>query len=318
LQRKEGEKMYNYLGDFLVHTLRENLNVMYAQVQRDGELIEEYKRMPVKTRLNLWSVSKGIVASAAGIALDEGLIQLDERIVDIFPEQAAANKQPNLQHVTLEHLLTMTTGLKGPLFFCDGPERYTTKDWIQYFFDKGEFVNEPGKEFLYTNFNTYLLSCAIEKRAGENLLEYLRYRLFEPMGMHNPDWTLCPMGHVHAANGLYFTIDEYSKYGEFLRNKGKVDGQQLVPRAFMEKAMSPLTDLSNTPFASDNGLNGYYGYYFITSKDKKIIHSDGNYGQFCFVFPDQNMVVTVMSLEGSFPKIGEYLLEDVGKRILSA
>lgn len=118
-----------------------------------------------------------------------------------------------LPKVTLEHLLTMTGGLENSLFFCDWEERYTTKDWIRYFFTNAVFANEPGSQWLYSNFNTYMLSCAIEKRAGTNLLEYLRNRFFEPLGIGNPDWTLCPIGHVHAANGLYVTIDEMANYG---------------------------------------------------------------------------------------------------------
>jgi len=307
--------MYNYLSEFLVHCLRDGLNIMYVQVHKDGKLLEEWKRMPVKTRLNTWSVSKGIVSCAAGIAEAEGLIDLQEKIVDIYPEYAGLSSYPNLKKVTLWHLLTMTSGLEEPMFFCDGADRYTTKNWVEYFFRNGKFVNEPGEKFLYSNHNTYILSTVIEKRAGCNLLEYLRDRLLEPMGMHNPDWTLCPMGHVHAANGLYFTIDEYSAYGNMLLNKGMVDGKQLVPRAYMEKAMSAVTDLTGTPFEAESG--GAYGCYFVRSKNGKVIHSDGNYGQYCYVFPEQKMVVTIMSLEGSYAAIGDYLWEDIAKRIMS-
>ena len=308
--------MYNYLSDFLVHTLRQNLNVMYAQVHKNGKLIEEYKRMPVKTRLNTWSVSKGIVACAAGIAIEEGLIKLDEKLIDIFPEYKGVSKYDYINDITVYHLLTMTTGLEDAMFFCDGPERYTCQDWVENYFKNGKFVYEPGTHFLYSNHNTFILSAAIEKRAGQNLLEYLRFRLLEPMGMHNPDWTLSPKGHVHAANGLYFTIDEYSAYGEMLLHKGNVNGKQLVPKEFMEKAFSPMVNLKGTQFENSNGSADAYGYYFVITKDQKAIRSDGNYGQVCYVFPEQDMVVTIMSLEGDFGKIYEYAWEDIAKKII--
>lgn len=193
-------KDQNLINEFAIKTLKENLNVMYAQIWREGQLTAEYKRMPVKTRLNTWSACKGVVSCAAGIALDEGLIRLDEKIVDIFPEYAPENPDGYLGDVTLENMLTMTTGLESSLFFCDWPERYTTPDWIRYFFENAKVIKKPGTEWLYSNFNTYMISCAIEKRAGVNLLEYLRNRFFEPLGIGNPDWTLCPKGHVHAAN----------------------------------------------------------------------------------------------------------------------
>ena len=304
------------LAPFLIHTLQENLNVMYAQVHQRGNLIEEYKRMPVKTRLNLWSVSKGTVSAATGIALDEGLITLDEKIVDIFPQYVPADPGENLPKVTLRHLLTMSSGLSNPLFFCDGPDRYTTPDWIEYFFTHGEFVHEPGSKFLYSNFNSYILSCVIESRAGMNLLEYLRDRYFEPMGMGNPDWTLCPKGHVHAANGLYFTIDEYSKYGEMLRNHGRVRDRQIVPEAFMREAMTPKMDLHGTGFGGNEQLNAWYGYQFVISETHRVILSNGNYGQYCLVIPEAEMTITVMSLEGNHPRIGVHLFNDVVKPVL--
>ena len=206
-------KDQNLINEFAIKTLKENLNVMYAQIWREGQLTAEYKRMPVKTRLNTWSACKGVVSCAAGIALDEGLIRLDEKIVDIFPEYAPENPEGYLGDVTLENMLTMTTGLESSLFFCDWPERYTTPDWIRYFFENAKVIKKPGTEWLYSNFNTYMISCAIEKRAGVNLLEYLRNRFFEPLGIGNPDWTLCPKGHVHQ---------QPQRYGKSPGNPGKV------------------------------------------------------------------------------------------------
>ena len=176
------------------------------------------------------------MSCAAGIALDEGLIRLDEKIVDIFPEYAPENPEGYLGDVTLENMLTMTTGLESSLFFCDWPERYTTPDWIRYFFENAKVIKKPGTEWLYSNFNTYMISCAIEKRAGVNLLEYLRNRFFEPLGIGNPDWTLCPKGHVHAANGLYVNIDEFTRYGQMILHKGNYNGKQLVPESYMKMA----------------------------------------------------------------------------------
>jgi CubicO group peptidase (beta-lactamase class C family) len=300
-------KDQNLINEFAIKTLKENLNVMYAQIWREGQLTAEYKRMPVKTRLNTWSACKGVVSCAVGIALDEGLIQLDEKIVDIFPEYVPEKTEGYLGDVTLEKMLTMTTGLESSLFFCDWPERYTTLDWIRYFFENAKVVNKPGTQWLYSNFNTYMISCAIEKRAGVNLLEYLRNRFFEPLGIGNPDWTLCPKGHVHAANGLYVNIDEFTRYGQLILHKGKYNGKQLVPEEYMKVATSNLVD--NSAAGSPGNLySGFgYGYQFVMNPEAGSYRSDGNYGQFCLAFPDKDAVVTVMSLEGDFQRIGNHL-----------
>ncbi len=283
-----------FMNQFAIETLKDNLNVMYAQIWREGQMTAEYKRMPVKTRLNTWSACKGVVSCAVGIALDEGLIRLDEKIMDIFPEYAPKDPKDYLPKVTLEHMLTMTSGLESSLFFCDWPERYTTPDWIEYFFKNAEFTKDPGSEWLYSNFNTYMISCAIEKRAGMNLLEYLRNRFFEPIGIGNPDWTLCPKGHVHAANGLYVNADEFAKYGHLIMHMGKYNGRQIVPEEYMRKATSCLVDNSAAK-EPDNLYSGFgYGYQFVMNPEPGAFRSDGNYGQFCLAYPDKDVVIIVM------------------------
>lgn len=100
------------LQEFIIKILEDNLNVIYAQIWREGQMTAEYKRMPVKTRLNTWSICKGVVSCAAGIAINENLIDLNKKIVDIFPEYSSSRKCENLSQITLEHLLTMTSGLE--------------------------------------------------------------------------------------------------------------------------------------------------------------------------------------------------------------
>lgn len=113
-------KDQNLINEFAIKTLKENLNVMYAQIWREGQLTAEYKRMLMKTRLNTWSACKGVVSCAVGIALDEGLIQLDEKIVDIFPEYVPEKTEGYLGDVTLEKMLTMTLVWKARCFSVTG------------------------------------------------------------------------------------------------------------------------------------------------------------------------------------------------------
>ncbi len=129
-------------------------------------------------------------------------------------------------------------------------------------------------------------------------------------------WTLSPKGHVHAANGLYVTIDEFSRYGELIKNKGMYKGIQVVPKEYMERATSNL--VPNPAAASNtNTYAGYgYGYQFVMNPEPGSFRSDGNYGQFCLAYPEQDIVITVMSLEGEFEKIGNYLWKDVVANVI--
>ncbi len=294
---------------FLEHVKREGLVVNYVQITREGKLSAEYCRIG-KTRLQTWSLAKGVVSCAAGIAVDEGLVALDEKIADIFPEYLPKEPSELLRRITIDNLLTMSCGLEKPLFFGDDPEKYRAKDWIRTFFS-APFAYEPGTHWQYSNFNTYMVSCAIERRAGCNLLEYLRNRLFEPIGIGNPEWTLCPMGHVYAANGLYLTIDELSAFGRLILNQGTFDGRDIVPSAYMKKATSRLIDNSCLRTEDNKAYSGYgYGYQFLMNPNDGF-RSEGKFGQFCIAVPRSGTVVAVMSLDDKAYRIGTLLFEDI-------
>ena len=111
------------------------LYIIYAQLRRGGKITEEFNRAKNKTRLNTFSISKSFVSAGIGIAMDEGLLTMDERICDAFEEYVPSNASKNLLDTRVRHMLTMTTGLNEPLFFADGPERYKVKDWIAHFFN---------------------------------------------------------------------------------------------------------------------------------------------------------------------------------------
>ena len=167
---------------------------------------------------------------AAGIAEREGLITLDEYIYPWFEKYFPSDPSENLYKIKIRDLLTMSSGQKDPLFFCDGPERYIEKDWVRYFFQNDSFPYTPGTHFVYSNFCSYILSVLLEEKSGTGLLNYLRYRFFEPVGIPNPDWTLCPQGHCMAANGLYLTIDELARFGHLLLHEGSLNGKTDRPK----------------------------------------------------------------------------------------
>lgn len=293
--------MKEFMDLFLKKSAENHSNIIYVQAYENGRLEAEYKRFPVKTRLNVWSIAKAFTAMAAGIAEAEGVLGRDEYIYQDFrqyiPEQGLYNS--HIKKITVENLLTMSSGLREPLFFCDDPLRYQVKDWIQYFFTAGEFVHEPGSHFLYSNFNTYILSCMIEMRTGENLLDYLRDRLFEPIGIGNPDWTLCPKGHCMAANGLYLTIDELARFGHMLLHTGSYGGRQVVPEAYvLDACRKQIETRGEDEIILDYESYGY-GYFIRMAPIPKALLLCGNYGQYCIIYPEKEAVICVMSLDGN-------------------
>lgn len=275
------------LESFIEKMNEKNVVIHYAQIYKNDKLIQEYNRIGTKTRLNVYSVSKSVTAIGVGIAIDEGLLRLEQKVSDFYPEYLGIC--PQITKITIRDLLTMTCGLKEQLFFSDDPERYIVKDWVDYFM-KSEFAYEPGEHFEYCNFNTYILACIIEKVSSETLLSYMTSRFFNKIGIGNPDWLVCPKGHNTAANGLLLTIDEMSRIGRFLLKKGKWNGEQILSESFIEDAThNHIT--TNMPKAG-------YGYQFWINPDKNSYRADGKYGQYIVVLPEQQSVITMQALEG--------------------
>lgn len=293
--------MSELLIDFLEHVKHDNIVVNYVQVRQNDKIIVDYSRLECKTRLNTWSVCKSFTSIGIGIAMDEGIVSLDEQICDSLKEYVPRNANENLLSLTVRDMLTMTTGLENPLFFGDDAERYVTEDWISYFFNS-EFSHKPGESFLYSNFNAYILGCLIEKKVGVNLLEYLRYRLFEKIGILNPDWISCPRNHTFAASGLHVTTDEMGNFGEMLLHKGEFRGKRIVSSSYIVEATENQLKIP--------GPKDGYGYQFWINPDHKSYRADGKFGQFVVVLPEKNAVISVQSLDSRpvFDYIWQYIV----------
>lgn len=299
------------MENFLKRIEEERLGVNFIQIHREGELTAEFARMR-KCRLPSWSLAKGFTSCGVGLALEEGLLSLDERVVDIFPEEVGRDTDENLKKVTLWHLLTMTSGLEKPLFFGDERECKETKDWIHHFF-QAKFTHEPGTSWLYSNFNTYMAACAVEKRAGMNLFDYMKPRFFDRIGWLSPTWTSCPMGHTAAANGLMLDIDELSLYGDVILHYGK----GIVPETYMKEATRVQVDNSVLRQEDNKNFAGYgYGYQFLKNPGDGF-RSEGRYGQQCIALPSRDVVVSVMSFDERARRIGTILFEEVIEAILA-
>lgn len=259
----------------------------YLQVFRNDEMLADYSRLESKTRLNTWSLSKSIVSCGIGIAIHEGYLSLDEKLIHSFPEYQRDDLSPFLKSLTLKDMLTMTTGMEHAMFFGDDPLRCATQDWVSYFFDQN-FPYPNGERFLYSNFNTYMAAVLAERKTGRDFLDYMKEKFFEPLGIKSVDWTRCPGGHIHAANGLYVTIDEISAFGKMLVNHGMYNGKQIVPEDYLADAVR-----NHIP----DGGGPAYGYQFWLNPEAHTFYAAGKFGQYCLVIPEKNAFITSMALD---------------------
>ncbi len=236
-------------------------------------------------RRNIYSASKSFTSSAVGIAAREGLLSLDEKLIDAFAQNLPGTVSENLQKGTVRDLLTMCLGQeKGFLMGADRPY-YQDPDWARLTLAQ-PFPYEPGTHFVYNNAGPYLAGLLVQRRAGCDLVHYLMPRLFEPMGISLPTWENDPLGNTFGAGGLFLTLDELHKFGLLYLQEGNWNGKQLVPARWVAES---------TAKQAENDRDGYgYGYLFWGG-DKGSFRADGKYGQFTILLRDKNAVVTIVA-----------------------
>lgn len=286
--------MSAFFDTFMDHVRRDGMFLLEVQLRQNGEVTDHWSRFPACPRFETFSVAKTFTAAAAGIAMEEGLLRPEDRLADTFPEAALLG--PFAEAVTVRNLLTMSSGMEKTMFWRDGWERKHVRDWIPWFFENARFTDRPGTVFQYNNANTYLLGCMIEKRSGQTVREYLRDRLFEPLGIGNPEWMDCPRGHTLAANGLALNADELGRFGQLIADGGVWEGRRLLPEDYLRDMLTPHI-LTGEILPGKPDRRAGYGYQIWLDEARRAAFLWGIFGQYCVVLPEKNAVITVLSLQ---------------------
>src|SRR5207253_569498 len=151
--------------------------------------------------------------------------------------------------------------------------------------------HKPGTHFLYNTAGTYMQSAIVQKTTGMTVLDYLRPRLFEPLGIENPTWEASPQGISAGGYGLSIRTEDIAKFGQLYLQKGKWQGQQLVPESWVEAATARQASNGSNPKSDwDQG----YGYQFWRCRHGAY-RGDGAFGQYCLVMPEQDAVIAITS-----------------------
>lgn len=241
------------------------------------------------------SLSKSFTSTAIGLAIGEGLIQLDDLVISFFDGYLLDEVDQHLKKMTIKHLLTMNTGHAED--FIVRIFRNDEKDWVKCFFEE-KVVHEPGSYFLYNNMATYMLSAIITKVTNLSLHAYLYPRLFEPLGI-TCEWDSCPKGINFGAFGLSLTTEAIAKFGQLYLQEGKWDGQQLIPADWVREATAYQV-ATNREDSSD--WDQGYGYQFWRCRHDAY-RGDGAFGQFCIVLPDKDTVIVTTAGVDNMPDV---------------
>ena len=246
---------------------------------RHGKVICECNFAPYPK--GMWhithSMCKSITGMAIGMLIEEEKLKLDDNIYDIFPDHINAFSKIFRPVITVENLLTMTSGVT---FNESGI--VSGNDWL------GSFLNasvngKPGTEFQYNSLNTYVLSAIVTKRTGETLTEYLTPRLFGPLGITKYYWETCPKGITKGGWGLFLCAEDMAKLGQLYLQRGKWNGQQLVSEYWIEISTARHLKTQNDTYG--------YGYQLWMEQRPGSFEYNGMLGQNVIIYPDMDMVL---------------------------
>ena len=238
----------------------------------------------------LYSLTKSFTSVAVGLAVTDGLLSLDDRVVDVLPDHVPAGIPAQGRRLTVHHLLSMTSG-HGTDSLAEA-WRLEPDDLIKGFL-RGPFPEIEGTRHAYDNATTFLLARMVERVTGRGLPELLDDRLFKPMGIDHAEWDRVASGAAFGFHGLHLTTEAVAAFGELLLREGRWKDRQLIPREWVRLATrSHIETLLLVDDGSQNADSLFgYGYQFWMSRHG--YRGDGAYGQQCLVVPEHDLVVVI-------------------------
>lgn len=256
---------------------------------RHGHVVAEcwWRPYAAQTPHMFYSLSKSFTSTAVGMAIAEGKLSLDDEVLKAFADEAPAEPSANLKAMRVRDLLRMQAGHEGEASFFRGNDT-STDTWTKRFLAH-PVTFKPGTRFLYNTPATFMLSAMVQKATGQSVLDYLRPRLFEPLGWSDPSWVANPQGISVGGYGLMGRTEDIARFGQLYLQKGMWQGKQLIPAAWVDEATTLQTSNGSNPKSDwDQG----YCYQFWRSRHHAY-RGDGAFGQYCVVMPDQDAVVAI-------------------------
>jgi len=251
-----------------------------VMVLRKGKVVAEKYNEPYAPQYchAQYSCSKTFTGIAVGLAIQDSLLHLEDRLVDFFPEMLPEVVSDSLAAITVRDLLTMQSGLP-----INTKMRTIETEWIRAYLAQ-PMVALPGTRFGYDSIDSYLLSAIVQKVTGQTVHNLLVQRIFTPLGITQVAWEQSPEGITCGGWGLYMQLESMAKFGQLILQRGEWDGQQLVSAEWIDAMLQHYS--TNT-----NGQR--YGYHIWLTSYPGMVKCDGAWGQFIYIIPDKQMVVAM-------------------------
>jgi CubicO group peptidase (beta-lactamase class C family) len=274
----------------------DKINTLHSfMIVRRGHVIAEgwWKPEAPDKPHALASLSKSFNSTAVGLAIEDGKLSLDDPVLKFFPADAPADPSDNLKAMKVRDLLTMTGGHDTEPKAVGGAP--SVRQFLAH-----PVPHKPGTHFQYNTMGSYTLSAIVTKVTGQTALEFLKPRLFEPLGIENPEWGSSPEGNSLGGYGLKLCTEDIAKFGQLYLQKGKWNGKQLIPEKWIELATSKQVP-NDQESHSKIGIDWVQGYGFQFWRcTHNAFRGDGAGGQLCVVIPDKDTVIAITADTGNF------------------
>lgn len=259
---------------------------------RHGKVISEGHWAPCSPAMphQLFSLSKSFTSSAIGIAQGEGLLTIDDKLVDFFPEYLSDKVTVRMRRVTLRNLLTMASGHGVCAVSRYGVDNPGTQ-WVRNFLED-ELPYEPGTKFIYNSGATFMLSAVLQKVTGARLSDYLRPRLFDPLGFGAIQWEQNPDGIDIGGWGLWLTTEEIAAFAQLWLRSGVWNGRQLIPSDYVAMASRKQIENATIPWGGPPDWNQGYGFQFWMCR-YNCFRGDGYAGQIALMMPEHDIALGI-------------------------
>jgi len=274
-----------------VEAVEQNIESLHSfMLLRHGQVLAEGWWSPYEAERPhmLFSLSKSFASTAIGLAVAEGRLSIDDRVLSFFPEDAPAKPGEHLAAMRVHDLLSMSTGHAEDTtgYMRQQPDA----NWAKAFLAR-PVAHTPGTHFVYNSGATYMLSAIVQHLTGTTLLEYLRPRLLTPLGIEQATWETCPRGINTGGWGLSIRTADIARFGQLYLQKGVWQGARILPEAWVEAAS--MAQVDNGAESNIDWRQGY-GYQFWRCRHGAY-RGDGAFGQYCVVMPEQDAVLAITS-----------------------
>ena len=296
----------------LLRDFKENdVEVHSLMILREGKVAYETWAAPYAPEYPhmMYSVSKSFTSTAVGFAIDEGLMTLETRLIDIFPEYKPKSKDENLEKLNVHHLLSMQSG-KNVSVFSDKAKNH----WIKDFFDVSWKFTPGDGHWQYISENQYMLCAMLTRITGMSVVEYLTPRLFEPLGIDVPFWEHDIDGIEAGGWGLYLKTEDLAKFMLCYQQKGKFNGKQVIPEKWTKLAQK--VHANNSPFTKVIDSQCGYGYCFWRCGGINGYRADGMFSQFGIISNDDDIIFVITAGEINEQKTRDCIWRHFNKLII--